>query len=54
MALRRGTERSGSTVPSILNRMETHEIPIFGVPTLFVMMFFMHILPALNESESHE
>ncbi len=27
MALRRGTERSGSTVPSILNRMETHEIP---------------------------
>jgi hypothetical protein len=27
---------------------------IFGVPTLFVMMFFMYILPALNESESHE
>ncbi|XP_030852884.1 V-type proton ATPase 116 kDa subunit a-like isoform X1 [Strongylocentrotus purpuratus] len=27
MALRRGTERSGSTVPSILNRMETSEDP---------------------------
>jgi Cu+-exporting ATPase len=27
---------------------------IFGVPTLFVMMFFMYILPTLNESESHE
>ncbi|XP_072018841.1 V-type proton ATPase 116 kDa subunit a 1-like isoform X2 [Amphiura filiformis] len=27
MALRRGTERSGSTVPSILNRMDTHEAP---------------------------
>src|SRR5882757_6847212 len=27
MALRRGTERSGSTVPSILNRMDTHEVP---------------------------
>lgn len=27
LALRRGTEQSGSTVPSILNRMETKEIP---------------------------
>ena len=27
MALRRGTERSGSSVPSILNRMDTHETP---------------------------
>lgn len=27
MALRRGTEYSGSTVPSILNRMDTHESP---------------------------
>ncbi|XP_071788014.1 V-type proton ATPase 116 kDa subunit a 1-like isoform X2 [Asterias amurensis] len=27
MGLRRGTERSGSTVPSILNRMDTHEDP---------------------------
>ncbi|EEC18461.1 vacuolar proton ATPase, putative [Ixodes scapularis] len=27
LALRRGTERSGSTVPSILNRMETKETP---------------------------
>jgi len=27
MALRRGTERSGSSVPSILNRMETREMP---------------------------
>ncbi|XP_022083989.1 V-type proton ATPase 116 kDa subunit a-like isoform X2 [Acanthaster planci] len=27
MGLRRGTERSGSTVPSILNRMDTHENP---------------------------
>ncbi|XP_072176712.1 V-type proton ATPase 116 kDa subunit a 1-like [Diadema setosum] len=27
MALRRGTERSGSTVPSILNRMDTQETP---------------------------
>lgn len=27
MALRRGTERSGSSVPSILNRMDTAEVP---------------------------
>lgn len=27
MALKRGTERSGSSVPSILNRMETKEEP---------------------------
>lgn len=27
MALKRGTERSGSSVPSILNRMETREEP---------------------------
>lgn len=27
LALRRGTERSGSSVPSILNRMTTSEIP---------------------------
>ncbi|XP_026468018.1 V-type proton ATPase 116 kDa subunit a isoform X3 [Ctenocephalides felis] len=27
LALRRGTERSGSSVPPILNRMETHEDP---------------------------
>lgn len=27
LALRRGTERSGSSVPSILNRMQTTEIP---------------------------
>lgn len=27
MALKRGTERSGSSVPSILNRMDTKEIP---------------------------
>ncbi|ODN05833.1 hypothetical protein Ocin01_00844 [Orchesella cincta] len=31
LALRRGTERSGSSVPPILNRMETKEIP----PTYF-------------------
>ncbi|XP_054155330.1 V-type proton ATPase 116 kDa subunit a 1-like [Oppia nitens] len=27
MALKRGTERSGSTVPSILNKMDTQEVP---------------------------
>ncbi|CAG7831417.1 unnamed protein product [Allacma fusca] len=31
LALRRGTERSGSSVPPILNRMETREVP----PTYF-------------------
>jgi len=54
MALRRGTERSGSTVPSILNRMETHEIPPTYNRTNKVTKGFQNIVDAYGVATYRE